>query len=44
MKHYDVALVLGKGIYEDGSIPDSAKAMVKKAVELYKAKQVDRVI
>lgn len=35
MKTYDAILVLGRGIREDGSIPDSAKATVKKAVELY---------
>jgi hypothetical protein len=41
---YDVILVLGVGIREDGSLPDSAKAFVEKAVELWKQSVAPRVI
>lgn len=44
MDKYDSILVLGRGIYEDGSIPDSAKATIKKAVELYKQGLAPRII
>jgi uncharacterized SAM-binding protein YcdF (DUF218 family) len=43
-KNYHVALVLGGGIKEDGSLPDSAKARVKKAVELLNANKVDKIL
>jgi uncharacterized SAM-binding protein YcdF (DUF218 family) len=36
MKKADVIIVLGRGIYKDGLIPESAQASIKKAVELYK--------
>lgn len=41
---YDTILVLGSGIRPDGSLPDSAKALVKKAVELYEQGLAPRVI
>lgn len=31
---YDIILVLGIGIREDGSLPESAKSLVRKSVEL----------
>lgn len=41
---YDVILVLGRGIYNDGSLPESAKACVEKAVELIAEHKADRII
>lgn len=35
MQNADAILVLGRGIYKDGSIPESAKATIQKALELY---------
>lgn len=43
MEHYDTLLVLGLGIRPDGSLPDSAKALVEKTADLYK-QQVARTI
>jgi len=36
MKKYDAILVHGRGIFEDGSMPESAYVSVQKAVELWK--------
>lgn len=41
---YDAILVLGRGIYKDNSIPESAKSTIKKAVELYNSGQTDKII
>jgi len=41
---YDAVLVLGRGVYKDGSIPESAKSTIEKAVELYKNGEAGRVI
>jgi len=41
---YDVVLVLGSGINEEGLIPQSAKQRVAKAVKLIKDAQAPRVI
>ena len=41
---YDAVLVLGRGIYKDRLIPDSAKSTVEKAIELYWAGQAKRII
>lgn len=35
-KRYDVILVLGRGINKNGFLPDGAKKLVRKAVELYR--------
>lgn len=44
MKKYNAILVLGRGIYKDGSIPNSAKATIRKAVELYNQKSSSNII
>lgn len=41
---YDVVLVLGSGIKEDGSIPESAKIRTQKAVEAVKGGEAGRII
>jgi len=41
---FDAILVLGRGIREDGSIPDVSKSCVEKAVELLKGKEADHII
>lgn len=41
---YDAILVLGRGVYKDGSIPESAKSTIEKAVELFNASQADKII
>lgn len=43
MKH-DAILVLGRGVYKDGSISESAKSTVERAVELFRAGEADKVI
>lgn len=42
--NYDAILVLGRGVYKDGSIPESAKSTVEKAVELYNGHQAERIV
>lgn len=44
METFDAALVLGRGISDNGSIPESAKATVKKAAELFSEGRVKNVI
>jgi hypothetical protein len=41
---YDVAIVLGTGIRKDGTLPESCVVNVKKAVELYRQKQVAKLV
>ena len=41
---YDAVLVLGSGIKEDGSIPESAKVRIRKVIGLIKSGQVKNVI
>ena len=41
---YDVGLVLGSGIKEDGSIPESAKIRTQKAVDLYRQGKIKQII
>jgi len=41
---YDAVLILGRGVYKDGSIPESAKSTVEKAVELYNSGAANRII
>lgn len=41
---YDVVLVLGSGVYKDGSIPESAEARIRKAKELFDKGTVDHII
>lgn len=42
--NYDVAIVLGTGIKQDGSLPDSCLSNLKTAVKLYKDKLVSKLI
>ena len=44
MEQVDAILVLGRGIYADGSIPESAKATIRKAIELYKQDVSENVV
>lgn len=44
METFDAILVLGRGIDQVGNLPDSAKATVRKAVELYKTGIASRII
>lgn len=44
METYDAILVLGRGIDQEGNIPDSAKDTVNKAVDLYKKGVSERII
>ncbi|MEK7202582.1 MAG: YdcF family protein [Patescibacteria group bacterium] len=41
---YDAILVLGRGVYKDGSTSESAKSTVEKAVELFNDGLSDRII
>lgn len=41
---YDVALVLGTGIKQNGTLPDSCISNVKTAVSLYKNKEVSKLV
>jgi|SRR3989344_1379198 len=43
-KKYDAVIVLGRGIYKDGSIPESVKAATRKAIGLYRQGIVSKVI
>lgn len=42
--NYDVALVLGTGIKQNGTLPDSCISNVKTAVSLYKNKEVSKLV
>ena len=41
---YDAILVLGRGVYKDGSVSDSANSTVEKALVLFNSHLADRVI
>lgn len=40
----DVIIVLGRGVYADGSLYEDPKSRIKKAVELYKGKKAKKII
>lgn len=42
--NYDVAIVLGTGIKQDGTLPDSCLSNLKTAIKLYKDKTVSKLI
>jgi len=43
-KNYDAVIILGRGIYKDGTIPESVKPTIKKAVELYNNRLTKKVV